>query len=129
MLSEEIAGVRKGGGYSRGLYHHYFQCKLNFCLKQMLIAIWGGGRQPRRVQLFKIKCLFVNIVKCNDRGLVIKHGLFTLSVSRTPEPGPEKMGCMKLCRIFHIRQGQGPHCFLLSLSLSRSRFRSRSKPV
>ena len=59
------------------------------------------------------------------------YGLFTLSVSGTPEPGQEKMGCMEICRMFHITQEPGPHCFLLcwSRSLSLSRFRSRSKPV
>ena len=38
------------------------------------------------------------------------YGLFTLSVSGTPEPGPEKMGCMRLYRMFHITQGREPHC-------------------
>ena len=33
------------------------------------------------------------------------NGLFTLSVSETLEPGPEKMGCMILGRTFHITQG------------------------
>ena len=50
--------------------------------------------------------------------------LFTLSA-----PGQEKMGCMKICRTFHITQGPGPHCFLLCCFQSLSRFRSRSKPV
>ena len=56
-------------------------------------------------------------------------GLFTLSVSRTLGPGPEKMSCMKLYRMFHITLGPGHHCFLLCWSLFQSRFLSRSKPV
>ena len=57
------------------------------------------------------------------------YGLFTLSVSRTPELGPEKMGCMRLYRTFHIAQGPEPHCFLLCWSWSQCQFRSQSKPV
>ena len=54
------------------------------------------------------------------------NGLFTLSVSGTPGPGPEKMGCVKLYRTFHITQGRGHHCFLLCWSLFRCRLMSRS---
>ena len=61
----------------------------------------------------------------------VSNCLFTLSVSRTPEPGPGKMGFMKSCRTFHTTQGPGPgpYCFYCAWSLSRSLFRSLSKPV
>ena len=74
-------------------------------------------------------CINVTSTWGNYKLKYLCNGLFTLSVSRTPEPGPEKMGCMRLYRTFHIAQGPQPHCFLLCWSRSQCQFRSRSKTV